>query len=254
MTQATSWDPECYAKSARFVSELGEPLLQLLEPAPGEFILDLGCGDGVLTQKIASYGCKVIGVDSSFLQLRAAKERGLKAVTVMDGHSLGFKPRLDAVFTNAALHWMKQPEKLVAGVANSLEPRGRFVGELGGKGNVGTIRSALHAGLQKYGINPIPVDPWYYPSLEETSELLSSTGFTVDHIVLLQPPTKLPGDILGWFEVFAQPFTQSVPEMHREDFLADVRDGLAAILKDRDGNWVADYVRLRFKAFKASRD
>jgi trans-aconitate methyltransferase len=253
MTQTTSWDPESYAKSARFVSELGEPLLQLLEPAPGEFILDLGCGDGVLTQKIAGYGCKVIGADSSFLQLQAAKKRGLNAV-VVDGHSLAFKPRFDAVFTNAALHWMKQPEKVTAGVANSLKPRGHFVGEFGGKGNVETIRSALHAGLRKYGIDPIPVDPWYYPSPEEYSELLSSTGFTVDHIELLPRPTKLPGDLLGWLEVFAQPFTKSVPEIQREDFLADVRDGLATILKDRDGNWVADYVRLRFKAFKASRD
>src|SRR6516162_3804659 len=152
MSQTTSWNPESYAKNARFVSDLGEPLLQLLEPQPGELILDLGCGDGALTEKITGYGCEVIGVDASFLQLQATKERGLK-VAVMDGHSLGFKRRFDAVFTNAALHWMKQPQKVAAGVASSLKSRGRFVGELGGKGNVETIRSALHAGLCRRGID-----------------------------------------------------------------------------------------------------
>jgi trans-aconitate methyltransferase len=112
MSQTTSWNPESYAKNARFVSDLGEPLLQLLEPQPGELILDLGCGDGALTEKITGYGCEVIGVDASFLQLQATKERGLK-VAVMDGHSLGFKRRFDAVFTNAALHWMNSPKRLL---------------------------------------------------------------------------------------------------------------------------------------------
>lgn len=249
MSQTTSWNPESYAKNARFVSDLGEPLLQLLEPQPGELILDLGCGDGALTEKITGYGCEVIGVDASFLQLQATKERGLK-VAVMDGHSLGFKRRFDAVFTNAALHWMKQPQKVAAGVASSLKSRGRFVGELGGKGNVETIRSALHAGLRRRGIDPTPVDPWYYPSPEEYMELLSNTGFTVDHIELIPRPTKLPGDILSWLEIFAQPFTKSVPERYREGFLAEVRDGLQTSLKDPHGNWIADYVRLRFKGFK----
>jgi trans-aconitate methyltransferase len=252
MSQTTSWNPESYAKNARFVSDLGEPLLQLLAPQPRELILDLGCGDGVLTEKIADCGCRVIGVDSSFLQLQAAKKHGLNVV-VMDGHQLCFQRRFDGVFTNAALHWMKRPKKVAGDIANSLKPDGRFVGEFGGKGNVKTIRSALHAGLQRRGIDPTPVDPWYYPSPEEYSELLLNTGFTVDHIELIPRPTKLPGDILSWLEVFAQPFTRSVPEIHREDFLAEVRDSLRTSLIDTDGNWVADYVRLRFKAFKKSR-
>src|SRR4029077_2468873 len=117
MSQTTSWNPETYAKNARFVSDLGEPLLQLLKPKPGELILDLGCGDGALTEKIAGYGCKVIGVDLSFHQLKAAKNRGLN-VAVMDGHQLCLRRRFDAVFSNAALHWMKRPEAVMAGVAS----------------------------------------------------------------------------------------------------------------------------------------
>lgn len=249
MSQATSWNPKTYARNARFVSDLGEPLLELLEPQSRELILDLGCGDGALTAKIAGYGCKVVGVDTSLSQLGAAKERGLRVI-VMDGHDLCFKRRFDAVFTNAALHWMKPLETVIAGVANSLKPGGRFVGEFGGKANVAKIRSALHGALRRRGIDPVPIDPWYYPSLEEFSQLLSNEGFAVGYIELLPRPTKLPGDILSWMEVFAQPFSKSVPEIHREEFLTEVRDGLQTSLRNADGSWIADYVRLRFKAVK----
>jgi trans-aconitate methyltransferase len=249
MSQSTAWNPESYAKNARFVSDLGQPLLQLLDAQPGELILDLGCGDGALTEKIAGYGCAVIGVDSSFPQLKAAKERGLNTM-VMDGHQLCFQRRFDAVFTNAALHWMKQPEKVVAGVTNSLKPGGRFIGEFGGKGNVEKIRSALQETLRRHAIDPAPVDPWYYPSPEEYSKLLSRAGFSVNYIELIPRPTKLPGDILDWLEIFAQPFTQAVPEPERGSFLKEVRNELATCLRDGAGNWFADYVRLRFKATK----
>jgi trans-aconitate methyltransferase len=247
MNQMTSWNPQTYASNARFVSDLGEPLLQLLEPQPGDLILDLGCGDGALTEKIAGYGCAVVGVDSSLPQLKAAKDRGLQ-VAVMDGHQLSFRRKFDAVFTNAALHWMKQPESVVAGVASSLKPTGRFIGEFGGKGNVQRIRSALHAGLRRHAIDPTPIDPWYYPSPEEYSKLLLKAGFIVTCIQLIPRPTKLPGDILDWLEIFAQPFAQALAEPQRRIFLKGVRDELATCLRDGDGNWIADYVRLRFKA------
>ena len=126
MSRSTSWNPESYAKNARFVSDLGEPLLKLLNPTPGELILDLGCGDGALTEKIAALGSVVIGVDTSLAQLQAAQERRL-SVAVINGEQLALKRRFAAVFTNAALHWMKQPERVVQGVANCLQPGGRFV-------------------------------------------------------------------------------------------------------------------------------
>jgi trans-aconitate methyltransferase len=249
MAQTTSWNPDSYAKNARFVSELGAPLLQLLDAKPGELILDLGCGDGALTEKIVAAGCLAYGVDASHAQLRAARARNL-TVAVMDGQRLALKRRFDAVFTNAALHWMKQAEKVVEGVACSLKPGGRFVGEFGGKGNVETIRRALHGALRKRGIDPWSIDPWYYPSPEEYTQLLNRFGFTVDYIELIPRPTRLPGDILGWLEVFAQPFTKSVVQSERGQFLGEVRDELQATLQQTDGTWFADYIRLRFKAVR----
>jgi len=166
----------------------------------------------------------------------------------MDGQQLGLKRRFDAVFTNAALHWMKSAEQVVEGVANSLKPGGRFVGEFGGQGNVETIRQALHNALRKRGIDTWTADPWFYAAPQGYTELLNRHGFTVTYIELIPRPTKLPGDILGWLEVFAQPFTKAVAETERAGFLTEVRAELQPSLLKPDGSWYADYVRLRFKA------
>lgn len=249
MAQSTSWDPQHYAENARFVSDLGEPLLALLAPRSKEVILDLGCGDGALSEKIAASGCALYAVDASFPQIQAARKRGLQAL-VMDGQWLSFKPYFDAVFTNAALHWMKQPERVVAGVSYALKPGGRFVGELGGKGNVDAIRAALHAALCRRAVDAESVDPWYYPSPAEYSTLLQQAGFTVEYIELIPRPTPLPGDIAIWLEIFAQPFTKAVNECERERLVAEVRAELEPKLRNAEGIWVADYVRLRFRAVK----
>lgn len=247
MTHTTTWNPASYATNARFVSDLGEPLLELLAGKPGETILDLGCGDGALTEKILAAGCTVYGCDASLAQLLAARNRGA-TVFVMDGQQTGLKRRFDAVFTNAALHWMKQAEKVVEGVAAALKPGGRFVGEFGGKGNVETIRQALHSALRNRSIDPWAVDPWYYADPQEYTGLLNRHGFTVDYVELIPRPTKLPGDILDWLEVFAQPFSKAVAESQRAEFLDEVRAQLQPKLQKPDDSWYADYVRLRFKA------
>jgi trans-aconitate methyltransferase len=249
MSRSTVWDPECYARNARFVSDLAAPLLAMLNPQPHEMILDLGCGDGAFSTKIADSGCKLYAVDSSFAQVRAAKKRGLQ-VAVMDGQQLSFREAFDAVFTNAALHWMKRPGAVISGVRVALKPGGRFIGEFGGKGNVQTIRAALHAALRRRGIDPEAIDPWYYPSPEEYCALLRQSGFIVRSVELIPRPTPLPSDISVWLDIFAQPFADSVEKRERQNFLNEVRAVLEPELRDTSGTWVADYVRLRFQAIK----
>jgi trans-aconitate methyltransferase len=248
MTRITTWDPATYARDARFVADLGQPLIDLLAPKNGEIVMDLGCGDGALTEKIA-HRVTVIGTDASFAQARAAKERGL-SIVIVDGHHLCFKRHFDAVFTNAALHWMQQPEKVVEGVWQCLKTGGRFVGEFGAKGNVETVRSALHEALRRRGLDPLAVDPWYFPSAEDFSKLMVNSTFTVRSIEIIQRPTQLPGELFDWLEIFAQPFTNAIEKDHQRPFLVEVCRQAESALRDADGRWIMDYVRLRFGAVK----
>src|SRR5215469_14401280 len=249
MSAAQIWNPESYARNARFVSDLGMPVFELLAPKPGERVLDLGCGDGVLTKKLVEAGCSVVGVDSSDSQIEAAMRFALDA-RVMDGHSLQFDSEFDAVFSNAALHWMKRPEQVVASVWRALKPGGRFVAEFGGYGCVSIIRSALTAALIRRGFDPAAVNPWYFPTAEQYRALLESSGFAVDYIALIPRQTPLPGDISGWLETFAESFLFLLPAGERAGYIDEVREALRPELCDSDGRWTADYVRLRFEASK----
>lgn len=241
------WESDHYMRHAGFVPELGLPVVEWLAPRPGERILDLGCGEGSLTAALAGSGCTVVGVDASPEQVAAAKRRGLDART-MDAHALTFRNEFDAVFSNAALHWMKHPDAVIAGVARALKPGGRFVGEFGGAGNVATIHGALFRALERRGIDPRTVDPWYFPTPEEYRARLEAAGFQVRRIEHFPRPTPLPTDMAGWLATFAQAFTGRLPATERPAFLAEVLAAVAPQLRDSEAQWRADYVRLRFIA------
>jgi trans-aconitate methyltransferase len=248
---AQSWNPDRYAKNARFVAELGAPVLDLLAPRPGERILDLGCGDGVLTLALARLGCDVVGVDSSPEQIAAAQGLGLDA-RVGSGERLEFSNEFDAVFSNAALHWMKRADEVIQGVLAALKPGGRFVGELGGHGCVQKIRTALVDGLARRGIDGGSCVPWYFPTSVDYAALLARGGFRVDSMALFPRPTPLPGDVVGWLETFGESFTSRLTPDERPPYLQEVRSALEPQLRDETGTWIADYVRLRFVATKVA--
>lgn len=243
---AQTWNAAGYEKNARFVSDLGAPVLQLLDPTPGERILDVGCGDGVLTQKIVALGCSVVGVDSSPDFCAAARARGLEIVQA-SAERMSFPPEFDAVFSNAALHWMKDADSVCRNVAAALKPRGRFVAEMGGHRCVETIKSALIDELERRGYDGESANPWYFPAPEQYRAHLAAAGFEVPYIELIPRPTPLP-DIMGWLTTFSHCFTALLPEAERTEYLERVRDRIKPTLCDARGQWTADYTRLRFKA------
>jgi trans-aconitate methyltransferase len=246
MTTQT-WNAADYAKNARFVSDLGMPVLELLAPKPGEHILDLGCGDGVLTKKIAERGCKVLGIDASADFVVCARRLGLDVVE-MNVYDMEFGPHFDAAFSNAALHWMQDPDAVIRRVARALRPNGRFVAEMGGHGNVRVIHCALIEELNSRGYDGEAARPWYMPTPGDYGARLSAGGFKVNYIALIPRPTSLPGDVMSWLTTFAGSFTGVLPAAERQEYLACVRERIRPQLCNAQGDWTADYVRLRFEA------
>ena len=245
-----TWDAGSYAKEARFVSELGMPVLRLLAPKFHERILDVGCGDGYLAQQMILMGCEVVGVDSSRELVAAAKARGVDA-RVMNAEALTFDNEFDGVFSNAALHWMVHLDKVMEGVFRALKAGGRFVVECGGKGNVKAIREGIEYAFARRGLDGYALPkPWHFLDVPETKTLLEDAGFVVESIELFERPTPLPGDVGGWVSTFAKDFLASFDAENREDFVNDVIEYCKPMLMQADGTWVADYVRLRFSATK----
>ena len=246
------WDPDTYARNARFVSELGAGVVALLAPQPGERILDLGCGDGALTATLVSSGCRVVAVDGSPAQVAAARARGLDA-SVARAEALPFEAEFDAVFSNAVLHWVRDADAAIASVFRALKPGGRFVAELGGHRCVIAIRTALSSALARRGIDAVACDPWFFPTGEDYRTRLEARGFIVGKLMLFPRPTPLPGDISGWLETFAQPFLGAVKPDDRQMLIREVRTALEPQLYDPARGWVADYTRLRFAARRPGR-
>jgi SAM-dependent methyltransferase len=244
---AQRWDPSTYARHGRFVSDLGRPVVELLDPRPGERILDLGCGDGALTVELAAAGCAVVAVDASAEQVAAARARGLDA-RVARGEALPFAGEFDAVFSNAALHWMTEADAVLDSVFRALRPGGRFVAEMGGAGNVAAIRGALADALVRRGLEGRERDRLYLPAAEEYRARLEAHGFAVRMIELFPRPTPLPGELSAWMETFAQSFLEAVPAADRLALVEEVTTALRPRLFDAQRGWTADYVRLRFAA------
>jgi len=241
------WNPGKYEENAAFVAELAGEILQWLAPRPGERILDLGCGDGRLSLALLEAGAQIVAVDGSAEMTAAARQRGLDA-RVMQGQDLRFEREFDAVFSNAALHWMLPPQDVIAGVARALKPGGRFVAEMGGHGCVASIIVALLAALERRGVDGRETLPWFFPTAEEYAALLSAGGFQVKRIALVPRPTLLPKGIRGWMAVFSRPVLGRLPPEELEAAQEEAISLLRPVLRDRQGEWVADYVRLRFEA------
>jgi trans-aconitate methyltransferase len=223
-------------------------VVALLDPKPGERVLDIGCGDGVLTEAIYRTTGAVLGIDSSEEMVAATRLRGLEA-TVMSGEEITLVDSFDAVFSNAALHWMPRPRKVLSGVRRALVPGGRLVGEFGGAGNIARIVEAITSVMKETPSMGAFQNPWFFPSPAEYRALLEEFGFRVDYMELIERPTYLEHGIRGWLEVFANHVVGPMPLDAANRFLDDCETYLKPHLYDEHGGWWADYVRLRFRAY-----
>ena len=239
-TVSTSkWDAGEYARVGAFVAELGGAALDLLDPQPGERILDVGCGDGTLTRKIVERGTSVLGIDNSPEMIAAARGAGIDAV-LMDAADMPFAAEFDAAFSNATMHWVLEKEQAALAIFRALKPGGRFAGEMGGEGNLEELREALDEELIIRGyVPPVEASNWY-SSPAEFAAVYECAGFLEVDARLIERPTPIAHGVAAWVTTFRKGWLDRarVPEGERAE--------IAAAVADRFGSNIADYVRLRF--------
>lgn len=252
-TDENEWDPAAYNDSHSFVYEYGADVVDLLDPQSDDRILDLGCGTGQLTNRIADRGAEVTGIDTSEEMISKAEDR-FPACTFVRGDAREFDldTEFDAVFSNAMLHWIDERDQndVLERVAAHLRPGGRFVAELGGTGNVQSIIDAVKAELNARGYEV--EHPWHFPTAEEYAERLENQGFTVESIRVFDRPTQLDdGDegLAAWLDMFGDSLFAPLSETETREVIDAVEDRLEPKLF-RDGSWIADYRRLRFAAVR----
>jgi SAM-dependent methyltransferase len=239
IASTSRWDAADYARVGRFVSDLGEAALDLLDPKMEERILDVGCGDGALTHKIVERGADVVGVDNSPELVAAARAIGLD-VLEMDAADMTFDAEFDAAFSNAALHWMLDKDRVAQATFRALKPGGRFAGEMGGDGNLAKLRQTLDAELVARGYPPPLESSNWYPSVEDFASVYEAAGFTEVDARLIERPTPMPNGIGQWVTTFRRGWLDraGVPE--------DERAQIGEAVAETVGTNNADYVRLRF--------
>jgi len=246
--ETNTWNPTRYAQHANFVSELALPVVDLLDPQPGETILDLGCGEGMLGLEIARRDAKVLGVDLSQEMVERAQSNGLDA-EVMSVTDMPYIEAFDAVFSNAMLHWVRESELAIVNIVRALKPGGRFVAEFGGHGNVHHIVEAMRAVFAAHPEYGSFDDFWYFPTPEAYTMLLEKHGLVVEYIERIPRPTPID-DIANWLGIFTNGVTEHLDDAQTKRFRIQVRDRLKNRIYTEEHGWVADYVRLRVKAVK----
>ncbi|MCM3783543.1 methyltransferase domain-containing protein [Neobacillus mesonae] len=254
MKKGQVWESELYDSKLGFVSELGKGVVDLLAPQNAERILDIGCGTGDLTNEISATGAEVTGMDLSGEMLAKARQKYPHLQFLQENaEHFNLDKTFDAVFSNAALHWMRNADGVVRSVHQVLQPGGRFVAEFGGQNNVQTVIQALYEVLQEeYSIDAGELNPWYYPSIGEYSTLLEEHGFRVTYAVHFDRPTPMnDGDqglyhwLNGFSGSFFKPFDQEEKDSIYQKIAVKTKPALF-----HDGTWYIDYKRIRVRAIK----
>jgi trans-aconitate methyltransferase len=248
-----NWNATFYDENHSFVSNYGNNLIDLLEIRKGEKILDLGCGTGDLANRLCAMSGNVIGVDKSrnMISQASMKYPEIK-FAVRDVTNLGYTNEFDVVFSNATLHWVKQPKQALNCIYQSLRPSGRFVAEFGGRGNVQMITNEIINQINQTGIEFNKEQfPWYYPSIGEYSSLMEEVGFRVTFAEHFDRPTPLDGDngLRNWIEMFGSQFFDGIDERSKDKIIMKIEEELKDTLY-KDGRWVADYKRIRVIGLK----
>ncbi len=243
--------PLAYDGDVRLIRDYGSKVVELLGPCPGELILDIGCGDGELSSVIKRKGATVRGMDTDPAAVAIACTRGIEAV-VADARYIESPAIYDAVFSHASIHWMQDGAKVFSGAWAALKPKGRFVAETGAHRNIAAIQTAMLAALDRFDADPAQIPRLWFPTADECCDLLEASGFVVRSIQTFPRPAPLPKGIDAYFNLFGKPFFNAVAPELQDQAKQLARKLLEPVLRTGRGDWIADYVHLRFAADKVT--
>lgn len=244
--ESKHWDAQGYQARHSYVFRYGQGVVELLDPQKGERIVDLGCGSGQLTAEIAARGASVIGIDRSEEMIAQARANFSEIdFRIADATTFEIDGEADAVFSNAALHWIKDARGAIDRVWRALKPGGRFVLEMGGKGNAGSVVRAVREVAGEVEL------PWYYPTVAEYAALLEARGFEPRMMTLFDRPTEVEGEngLEDWLIMFGSTLFRGMDEARQREIRRAIADRLRPAMY-RDGSWWIDYRRLRVVAVK----
>ena len=250
MSTTNNWNPDTYNKHASFVSTLGMDVFNLLAPQKDEDILDVGCGEGTLALKMQEKGAKVIGVDVSNQMLDTSRRKGIDA-RYMSVEALAFTEQFDAVFSNATLHWIINPEIAIKNIYAVLKEEGRFVSEFGGYQNLDILLTVMQEVFNEHKEYGEFINPWYFPRDDEYKALLEKAGFKVEYIELIKRDTPID-DIGKWIEIFANGIIKSLTSQQKKECIDLIKERVKDKYVHKQGNVILDYVRIRLKAVKTA--
>lgn len=249
------WDSNNYKEQFSFVPQYGEDVMSLITKAPGSFVIDLGCGNGTLTRKLADKGYEVVGIDASedMITLARAEYPNLQ-FKVEDALCFNAECKADVIFSNAVFHWIdkENQEKLIANIANQLCEGGELVCEFGGFGCGEAVHSTLEKCFEQRGL--VYPRTFYFPTVGEYAPLLEKYGLRVEYATLFDRPTVQKADdgLVAWINMFVKAPFENMNEETKNEIIQETKEILAPKLQLEDGKWYIDYVRIRIRARKVN--
>lgn len=246
------WDTKDYTDHFSFVHQYGEDVISLLDVPQGSFVVDLGCGNGALSQKLSDKGFRVLGMDASAEMIATAKAAHPDLSFVQgDAAEFTLSEKADAIFSNAVFHWIDadRQETLLENVSGQLKTGGCLVCEFGGKGCAEAVHSGLEAVFQAHHLQYPRT--FYFPTIGEYAPLLERCGLRVEYAILFDRPTvqQTEDGLIDWINMFVKKPFEGMPPTLKQEILDETRERLRGNLF-LDGTWMIDYVRIRIKARK----
>lgn len=246
---------EKYEKASKHQKEWGTRLISQLQLNGDESILDLGCGDGALTKQLSLLvpnGC-VLGIDASTGMIQTAKKHTTSNLdfVCMDIDQIDFHNKFDVIYSNAALHWVKNHERLLKNTLAALKPKGVIMWNFAGDGTCSNFFEVIRQLMSDSKYAGFFQDfqwPWYMPSKPEYDRLVNLTGFSKASVTEEKADRSFSNadEMIKWLDQpTLVPFIQRIPDDTKETFRSEAIEAMLQKTLQPDGTCFETFRRIK---------